>query len=445
MTKQAGSANAGTVAIAGVATAAVVGGALYLAGVFSPAPPTPGDGTARAPQSAPVVESAQPPAGAVTSDAPAASPGEISAPDAEAETPADTADIAGTASDSAPAETPQTPAPPVPPEISTFRLEPGGRMLVAGRGAPGWDVSILVDAEALARLSPDSRGEFVAFLDLAPSRLPRVLSLMMHAPGGEQDIISDDEIIIAPTPEQAEVATARDGSAPGADAPADTAEPSDKPAEDGAPRAEAGAGAAGTEAQASPSEPDAEPGADAAEPASQAVLLADETGVRVIQPPVAAETPPEVMSVVALDAITYDDAGEVELSGRARGEGFVRVYVDNTPVATAPVAPDGQWRSDLPEIDSGVYTLRIDEVDASGAVVSRVETPFQREDRGLLSGADSARRIEAITVQPGNTLWAISRARYGEGPLYVRIFEANRDRIRDPDLIYPGQVFTVPQ
>lgn len=312
-------------------------------------------------------------------------------------------------------------------------------MLVAGRGAPGWDVSILVDVEALARLSPDDRGEFVAFLDLVPSRLPRVLSLMMHAPGGERDVLSDDEIIIAPTPEPAETATAGDTAQPGSES-GTTAQDEAQPPR--AAQAEAQAEAeTGAEAEA---QAEAQAETDA-EPVSQAVLLADETGVRVIQPPVAAGTPPEVMSVVALDAITYDDAGEVELSGRARGEGFVRVYVDNTPVATAPIAPDGQWRSDLPEVDTGVYTLRIDEVDASGAVVSRVETPFQREDRGLLGGADSARRIEAITVQPGNTLWAISRARYGEGPLYVRIFEANRDRIRDPDLIYPGQVFTVPQ
>ena len=49
-----------------------------------------------------------------------------------------------------------------------------------------------------------------------------------------------------------------------------------------------------------------------------------------------------------------------------------------------------------------------------------------------------------MTVQRGDTLWAISQDRYGSGFLYVRVFEANRDSIRDPDLIYPGQVFSVP-
>lgn len=53
--------------------------------------------------------------------------------------------------------------------------------------------------------------------------------------------------------------------------------------------------------------------------------------------------------------------------------------------------------------------------------------------------------MTAVTVQPGNTLWAIARENYGEGILYVRLYEANRDRIRDPDLIYPGQVFDIPR
>ncbi|NOJ91309.1 LysM peptidoglycan-binding domain-containing protein, partial [Myxococcus xanthus] len=41
-------------------------------------------------------------------------------------------------------------------------------------------------------------------------------------------------------------------------------------------------------------------------------------------------------------------------------------------------------------------------------------------------------------------LWAISRRTYGEGDRYTAIYDANHDQIRDPDLIYPGQVFVLP-
>ena len=47
-------------------------------------------------------------------------------------------------------------------------------------------------------------------------------------------------------------------------------------------------------------------------------------------------------------------------------------------------------------------------------------------------------------VQPGNNLWNISRVLYGRGIRYTVIYQANRDQIRDPDLIYPGQVFKAP-
>jgi nucleoid-associated protein YgaU len=100
-------------------------------------------------------------------------------------------------------------------------------------------------------------------------------------------------------------------------------------------------------------------------------------------------------------------------------------------------------------VDTGVYTLRVDEIAADGSVVSRVETPFQREPVQTIlalaeeEAADTA-PVRLVTVQPGNTLWGISRRSYGEGTLYVRVFDANKERIKDPDLIYPGQVFTVP-
>ena len=101
---------------------------------------------------------------------------------------------------------------------------------------------------------------------------------------------------------------------------------------------------------------------------------------------------------------------------------------------------------------TGVYTLRVDEVDEDGTVISRSETPFKREEPAALvssavsGGTDAPGRppIERITVQPGSTLWAIAREKYGEGIMYVEVFDANRDRIRDPDLIYPGQVFELP-
>src|SRR5690606_32233142 len=114
---------------------------------------------------------------------------------------------------------------------------------------------------------------------------------------------------------------------------------------------------------------------------------------------------------------------------------------------TTRIDADGQWRTNLPRIDTKVYTLRVDEVSESGEVISRTETPFQPEAPEAVTAAGDADGppVALVTVQPGFTLWRIARENYGEGLLYVRVFEANADKIRDPDLIYPGQIFTVPQ
>lgn len=176
-------------------------------------------------------------------------------------------------------------------------------------------------------------------------------------------------------------------------------------------------------------------------------LVLDAEGVRVLG------TPPAVPGVpldsVALDIISYDPAGEVSLAGRAGQNGFVRVYLDNASVAATTVM-DGRWDVALPEVVPGTYTLRVDQVDEGGAVVSRIESPFLRESPDALAatlaeGARESAGLTVETVQPGSSLWRIARERYGRGILYVQVFEANRDRIRNPDLIYPGQVFLLPE
>jgi nucleoid-associated protein YgaU len=52
--------------------------------------------------------------------------------------------------------------------------------------------------------------------------------------------------------------------------------------------------------------------------------------------------------------------------------------------------------------------------------------------------------IGTVTVKRGDSLWRISRNLYGHGQRYSVIYDANTAQIRDPDLIYPDQIFVVP-
>ncbi|TNE41728.1 MAG: LysM peptidoglycan-binding domain-containing protein [Alphaproteobacteria bacterium] len=145
-----------------------------------------------------------------------------------------------------------------------------------------------------------------------------------------------------------------------------------------------------------------------------------------------------------LGAVDYDDKGALELSGKGQPGRHVQVYMDNQPVGTAEVGEDGTWvlRPDE-SIPAGNHKLRIDQVDEKGKVISRVELPFQKAPASDVMLAKKDGALKAI-VQPGNSLWRIARRVYGEGLEYTVIYQANQDQIRDPDLIYPGQIFALP-
>ncbi len=49
------------------------------------------------------------------------------------------------------------------------------------------------------------------------------------------------------------------------------------------------------------------------------------------------------------------------------------------------------------------------------------------------------KRVEIYEIQKGDTLWAIAKKFYGDGNKYMKIFEDNKEVIKDPDKIYPGQ------
>jgi len=143
---------------------------------------------------------------------------------------------------------------------------------------------------------------------------------------------------------------------------------------------------------------------------------------------------------LALSSVDYDKAGGIILSGQAEPGIALRIYLDNDELGTATADSEGHWTLKVEKsVIPGVYTLRVDELTDKGKVARRVEMPFERaspEDLKFTEGK--------VIVQPGNSLWRISRFIYGEGLRYTVIYEANRNQIRDPDLIYPGQIFEVP-
>jgi hypothetical protein len=142
---------------------------------------------------------------------------------------------------------------------------------------------------------------------------------------------------------------------------------------------------------------------------------------------------------LSIETVDYDDQGRLFMSGQARVGNTVQIYLDNVFAGRTDVDSTGYWSLESTEIATvGDHTVRADELDPESNVVSRVEVPFRRQ------APDPSAQPGAITVVKGNSLWRIARRVYGEGTMFTVIYEANRDQIKDPDLIYPGQVFTLP-
>ena len=382
-----------------------------------------------------------------------------------------------------------------PPSLETARVDDDGTALVAGSAYPGSTLEILVDETVVETIKVGQDGNFAVLFDLELKDTPQVISIRSIESG--EILVSEETMIVAPKVIELTQATPVDTQTETQSVEEDVSEPEDQPQktndavseEDTSTELPADTvqvmendnsdevvSADATQSELAikapqlpqPTQEDIEEeikptltkeptqseiasvNAETENPTVNAetenptVLLADNEGIKVVQ----SGAGPDVMTDVLFDTINYSKDGGVAVTGRGRPEAIVRFYLDNSPVASTAVDQQGYWTADLSDVEAGIYTLRLDQLDQTGKVSSRIESPFKREDREVLAGqikeSASPARINVITVQPGNTLWAISRGRYGRGILYVQIFDANKDKIRDPNLIYPGKIFDLP-
>lgn len=170
-----------------------------------------------------------------------------------------------------------------------------------------------------------------------------------------------------------------------------------------------------------------------------------------------------VTPTVTVEAVETEDE-KVFVAGSGEPNSDVRVYLDNQLVGEAKTDAKGRWLLETQgEVKPGEVSVRADQVTTGdGAVTARAEVTFEKSaeeavilrpvalsgEAGAGSGASGdagTRQIPSVIIRTGDNLWTISQRRYGEGVRYTTIYQANKDQIRNPDLIYPGQVFMIPE
>ncbi len=277
------------------------------------------------------------------------------------------------------------------PSFDIVRINPDGGMVIAGRAEPHSTVTVTADGQKIGSIVADDRGEWVLLPETKLTPGNHQLAISAQLGGGTAVASEDIVVVVVPQPQ-----VASNGQATGQTQLATGNQPTQPLA---------------------------------------VVVPRNDKGSTVLQAP----APPQ-SGLLILQSVDYDPDGRLVIGGQAPPGDEVRAYLDNRYLGVAKADDSGRWRikpADL--VALGLHSLRIDEVDASGKVVARVESPFSRA-----APVDVAAGDQVVVVQPGNSLWLIASRTYGSGFRYTVIYQANKGQISDPDLIYPGQIFKLP-
>lgn len=369
------------------------------------------------------------------------------------------------------------------PRFDIVRVEPNGDAVVAGRGAPHAVVEMLVDGKSVAKATADASGQFA----IVPPALPagsseirlRMTGTDGRATGSQQSVAvhvapgRDRQPLVALTaPDAATVVLSQPGAPGPATAPHATiadAAPTGKP-EAGVPGVAAIPGVA---------------------QATRIVSVDVQGNGRLFV--TATGTPGATLRLYLNDTLIAP--GKIGSDGRAsftigRGvkPGRYQVRIDQIDSASgkvgaraevplsvpepsqvaarepaAPAPPGGRDASrgaprERPTLASGEGapppgTETFSPSAAPAPAAGMAPAPETGRDTSHLaaemggptrSGAVFVPEISTAKITRGDNLWRISQRTYGRGERYTVIYDANQNQIRDPDLIYPGQIFVLP-
>lgn len=349
------------------------------------------------------------------------------------------------------------------PSFDIIRVEPNGDAVIAGRAAPNGKVELLRNGEPFAEATTDAAGQFAMTPPPLPPGTYELTLRLTDAEGRTHHSGQAVTVVVAEDGRQQPMVALATPNAP--------TQVLSRPQTDVA-QASSGTGRDAQPGAADSAQPPAAGGADV--PAAGTSAAADA--------PAATEQQNE-RARVAIDAVDVEGQGRFFVSGRGAPGATVRLYLNESYLAAGTVPDDGRLSFSVERgVAPGDYRVRLDDIDpATGAVLSRAEVPFTMPAAEAEGGAATASpaapaspdvaggaagqgqttpaegappsggegvvvvpEVRTTVVSRGDSLWRISRRIYGHGIRYTVIYDANQDQIRNPDLIYPGQVFVLP-
>ena len=342
-------------------------------------------------------------------------------------------------------------APSLLPEFDVVRVEPTGETLVAGRAAPQSIVALLSGETKIAEVKADANGQFV----IVPQRLSagdHLLSLRTIGPDGERASAQTVTVAVAAKPGEKTIAVLTAPNKP----TVVLGEPS-KPASDAAALKVAIRTAEAGEEGAFFATGTAPPGANMRLYLNGAIVanvLAAPDGKWSLKVERGMSTG---HYDVRVDVVELSN-GKVVARAEVPFDYPARPPTSTSPaqqVATGPASPAPRppataasaapsLQTDLPKSNPAPLPARPGAGDAASPPATAIAlAPAAAEVKQ--AGVAVVREIRAVTVARGDNLWKISRKVLGSGARYTQIYEANASQIRDPNRIFPGQIFVAPQ
>jgi nucleoid-associated protein YgaU len=141
---------------------------------------------------------------------------------------------------------------------------------------------------------------------------------------------------------------------------------------------------------------------------------------------------------LGIGTVDYDANGHAIFSGTAPAGARIDLALNGKEIGRTTAGKDGTWHF-AASVPANNGTLALSATTAAGALLPPVTAPF------ALETLPNALAAGHIVITHGQNLWLIARHVYGSGTLYTLIYNANSDKIHDPNLIFPGQGFALPK
>lgn len=325
------------------------------------------------------------------------------------------------------------------PVFDVLRLESDGSLVIAGKAAPNAMVDVISKSRVLGSAKAGENGDFAIILDQALKAGD--YQLVLRATGEDKSVATSQQTAILSVPET-----------PDGQVLALVEEPGQASRMITTPEAE-------TAVTAQPAQ---------TAPTGQASAIigavpAPDTGAAI------GATKSDDKINIAVEAVEIEGQS-VFIAGHARGGQSVNVSANEKLLGTAVVTPEGRYLVQTHQpLAVGDYIIRADLMNAAGKVLATARVPFRREaGENIAAVAPKILHVPAQDTQPvqqatsgetgqplekaegsviirkGDNLWTISKRTYGSGMRYTTIYLANSDQIKNPNLIWPGQVFVMP-